>query len=153
MRRMITGKAARCALVAGSLLAGCATVATPEPPGGRDESSRLAGTRYGWTLSGRAAQNAQYREEWSFGADGVMTVVSGQETTTKRYALETVPGESMLALSMIRLTTNGQPDCMGDVDATVGQRRQIYLQFLNGGGFFTCGATDGLSCYGVASPR
>lgn len=150
---MGVGAGLRGALIAGVLLAGCATGAAPGPSGPGDEANRLPGTRYAWTLAGPAAQTAQCREEWSFGADGIMTVVSGQETTTKRYALEAVQGASMWALNTTRLTTNGQPDCMGAVDATTGQVRRVYVQFLNGGGFFTCASTDTMSCFGVASPR
>lgn len=120
-------------------------------PGGGDD--RLAGVTYGWSLAGKAAESGQCKEEWRFGADGVLTVVSGKEIVTKSYRLAPVAGDPMMSLRTTRLTTNGLPDCLGATTLEVGQEREILLQFLNDGSFFTCGSTDGLSCYGVASRR
>lgn len=122
----------------------------PAPP---NENWRLEGVTYGWTLAGRAAQNAQCREEWRFGAKGALTVVSGEEIVEKAYALGIVTGDSMMRLVTTRLSTNGKPDCMGVVSNAIGQTRETYIQFLNDGSFFTCGSTDGLSCYGLAAAR
>ena len=77
---MATGAALRCVLVASVVLGACATGAGQPLAGPRDASDRLAGTRYGWALSARGAGSAQCREEWSFGADGIMTIQSGRET-------------------------------------------------------------------------
>jgi hypothetical protein len=115
--------------------------------------SRLDGKTYAWSLAGTAAEAGQCREEWRFGSDGVLTVISGEEIVTKSYRLTDVPDDSMMLLATTRLTTNGKPDCMGEVTTEVGQAREIYLQFLNDGSLFTCGSTDGLSCYGVAAVR
>jgi hypothetical protein len=118
-------------------------------------NDRLADKRFGWSLGGRAAQpGAQCREDWSFGADGVMTVRSGAEVTTKRFTLSPVANSgAMFALATTRLTTNGEPDCIGERTSAVGDSGSTYVMFLNDGSFFTCGTTDTLSCYGVATLR
>lgn len=131
----------------GVLLSACIlSVATAAP---LLQNARLSGKSYAWALTAR--ESAPCREEWRFGADDVLTIVSGREVTTHTYALTVVPGDSMLRLDRTRLTSNGLPDCQGDSDASVGQARGVYLQFLNGGGFFTCASTDGMSCHGVAT--
>ncbi|MBY0423388.1 MAG: hypothetical protein K2Q06_13860, partial [Parvularculaceae bacterium] len=140
------------------------TAATAEPSQSPDaapedfaENARLEGKTFAWALSGRAAVKGQCREEWRFGKDGLLTVRSGEETATKRYRLAPTPGESMFALTMTLLSSDGKPDCMGDTygpeGPPIGKARVTHLQFLNDGSFFTCGSTDGLSCYGVASLR
>lgn len=151
MRLIVVATAAAwlCAASSAAVQTGDAAPA-PAPP---NENWRLEGVTYGWTLAGRAAQNAQCREEWRFGAKGALTVVSGEEIVEKSYALGVVPGDPMLRLVTTRLSTNGKPDCMGEVSDIVGQKRETYIQFLNDGSFFTCGSTDGLSCYGVATAR
>jgi hypothetical protein len=111
----------------------------------------LAGKTFAWSLAGKAAEAGQCREEWRFSADGILTVVSVEEIVTKTYRLKDDPNDSMMLLATTRLTTNGKPDCMGAVSSEVGQTGEVYLQFLNDGSFFTCGSTDGLSCYGVAT--
>lgn len=149
------------------LIAGCAPTATavsnpsagagPAAPTanapGEDQSSRVRGQAFSWTLAGRAAQAQECHEEWSFGEDNIMTVLSGEERVTERFALRSVAGEPMLELTQTRLTTNGRPDCQGGANAATGQTNRVYLLFLNGGGFFTCASTDTMSCYGVATPR
>jgi hypothetical protein len=122
-----------------------------------DENARLEGKTYAWSLAGESARHAQCKEEWRFGANGVLTVRSGEETATKQYRLAALPKESMLALTMTLLSSDGKPDCMGDsygeAGPPIGKTRVAYLQFLNDGSFFTCASTDGLSCYGVASAK
>jgi hypothetical protein len=118
-----------------------------------EESARLRGRMFSWSLAGEAAEMGQCREEWSFGDDDTMTIFSGEEHVTKRIALRALSGPSMFELTQTRLTTNGRPDCQGQTNTAIGQSSRIYLQFLNGGGFFTCASTDTLSCYGVATPK
>jgi len=116
-----------------------------------DESSRVVGKTYHWGLAIKDAPACE--EDWTFAEDGALTIVSGQEITTHKFTLTKVAASSMLDLASTRLTTNALPDCQGMVDATVGQLHHVYLQVLNGGGFFTCANTDTMSCYGTASPR
>lgn len=113
-----------------------------------DESARVAGQNFDW----RVASGGECRESWSFGADGVMTITSGQEVTTHSYTLSDGYSAGMYRLERTRISSNGEPDCQGHADASIGQTREIYLIFLNGGGFFTCANTDTMSCNGVASP-
>jgi hypothetical protein len=114
-----------------------------------DQSSRVAGKTYDWAV----AKGGQCREQWSFGEDGVMTIVSGEERVTKSFTLRAMPGQTMVELMATRTTTNGKPDCQGTKNAKTGQTSLIYLEFLNGSGFFTCGALDTMTCYGVATPK
>lgn len=117
------------------------------------ENEQLEGRSFAWSLAERAAKDAQCREVWSFGKDAILMVESGEEIVTKKYFLTALDNEPMMALKLTGLTTNGAPDCMGNRATEVGGERTLYLQFLNDGSFFTCGSTDGLSCYGVASAR
>lgn len=110
----------------------------------------LAGQRYSWRLA--VSEGAQCVEDWRFGVDGVLSVTSGEEVTTHTYALRPSDDPGMHVLERTRLSSNGRPDCMGNQDASVGQASSVYLVFLNGGGFFTCGSADTMSCYGVATP-
>jgi len=114
-----------------------------------DQNARLAGVTYDW----RAGGAQQCREIWSFGADGVVTITSGQEITTQSYRLSASEEPSMFVLNRTRLTSNGLPDCEGHSDPSAGGERRAYLMFLNNGGFFTCSSLDTMSCYAVASPR
>jgi hypothetical protein len=132
------------------LIAALATAAHADAPAG-DESARVVGTAYHWSLSVKGAPTCE--ENWTFAEGGVLTVVSGQEISTDDFTLAKVPDGSMFDLASTRRTTNAMPDCQGMVNATVGQVRHVYLQFLNDGGFFTCANTDTMSCYGVATPR
>jgi hypothetical protein len=113
-----------------------------------DRSSEVAGKTYAWSVV-----KGQCREEWSFGEDGVMTILSGEERVTKRFTLRAIPGQTMLELMATRLSSNGKQDCQGTVDTKTGQSSLNYLMFLNDGGFFTCGSTDTMSCYGVATQK
>lgn len=116
-----------------------------------DQNARLGGVTYDWRVT--AAGAPQCRETWSFGADGVVTITSGQEITTQSYRLSASDDPSMFVLNRTRLTSNGLPDCEGRSDPSAGGERRAYLMFLNNGGFFTCSSLDTMSCYAVASPR
>ncbi len=76
---------------------------------------------------------------------------------TKQYRLETIPNDPMHLLRTTLLSSDGKPDCKGDTYGAagppIGRKDLVHVQFLNDGSFFTCGSTDGLSCYGVATPR
>lgn len=140
--------------IGGVVLAALSAQAIAQDGDAPDLSARLAGHAFQWSLAVHAPQTAQCSEDWSFGADGITTIVSGQEHVTERYSVQAVPGEAtMLALTQTRLTTNGEPDCQGVANPATGQTTTTYLVPLNSGGFFTCSSTDTMSCYGVASPR
>ncbi|HRH20194.1 MAG TPA: hypothetical protein PLE81_06085 [Brevundimonas sp.] len=99
-------------------------------------------------------------EIWTFGSEGQMTVTSGQEVVTKRFRTEVDDdGRWMVSES---LTTNGLPDCMGNVSdgVTPGERR-TYLMRRNSGSIVVCGpparSADGTlfvgpTCYGEIYP-
>ena len=98
-------------------------------------------------------------ETWSFGADGAMTVESGEERVRKRYRTET-DGDGRWIVEET-LETNGAPDCMGQRtrDVTPGERR-TYVVPMNSGVILTCpppqrmpdGAPYISSCYGAIIP-
>ena len=99
-------------------------------------------------------------ETWTFGADGAMTVESGQEIVQKRYRFETdADGLWLLAES---LSTNGEPDCMGDrSDGVRPGERRTYLVAFNTGSVVVCdppgrveggGLYIGPTCYGWLNP-
>jgi hypothetical protein len=98
-------------------------------------------------------------ETWSFGADGAMTVQSGEERVRKRYRTETDRDGTWIVAET--LETNGAPDCMGQrtPDVTPGERR-TYVVPMNGGIILTCPApqrmADGApyitACYGSIVP-
>lgn len=98
-------------------------------------------------------------ETWTFGTDGRMTVNSGAERVEKRYRIETDRDGTWIVAET--LSTNSQPDCMGNVTPTVtpGEYR-TYILRLNNGTVLTCpppGHTDdGIpivgSCYGRITP-
>lgn len=116
-----------------------------------DQDARLSGVTYDWRVTASGAP--QCREVWTFGADGVVTIVSGQEVTTQRYRLSASDDASMFVLDRTRLTSNGLPDCLGHSDPSVGGERRAYIMFLNNGGFFTCSSADTMSCYAIALPH
>ena len=98
-------------------------------------------------------------ETWSFASDGTMTVHSGQEIVQKVWRTETdADGDWLVTRSV---STNGEPDCMGDRSPTVrsGETRTYILTF-NAGGMVVCGppsrTSDGIlfvgpTCYGNLS--
>jgi hypothetical protein len=132
-----------------AVLAAGAAVAADVP----DPGSQLAGHSFSWSLVSQGDKKGQCKEEWSFGQDGTMTVLSGEEQVAKRYAVRPQPGSTMVILEATRVSTNGKADCQGVRNSKIGQTSQTYLMFLNGGGFFTCVSTDTMSCYGVATPK
>lgn len=99
-------------------------------------------------------------ETWTFGLDGAMTVQSGQEVVQMRHRFET--DSDGLWLLTEALSTNGEPDCMGNRAEGVrpGERRSYLVPFndgavvvcdpperVNGGGFYI-----GPTCYGWLNP-
>jgi septal ring-binding cell division protein DamX len=115
----------------------------------------LAGHTYDIALGVAQGAEPACRETWSFENAGDLTVASGEEIVSFDYQLRPIPRDSMHELTLTRLATNGRSDCQGQVSApvTTPESRRVNLQFLNNGGFFVCANTDGMSCYGVASPR
>jgi hypothetical protein len=138
------GLSVRAHLIAGLLMVALAGAAAAAD----SDRTPLEGQDFDWSV----ASGGQCHEHWAFGADGVMTITSGEEVTAHSYAVDSGYPAGMYRLQSTRITSNGQPDCQGNADASVGQTREIYLVFLNGGGFFTCASTDTMSCSGVASP-
>lgn len=98
-------------------------------------------------------------EVWTFGADGAMTVQSGEERVRKRYRTETDRDGRWIVAET--LETNGAPDCMGQRTPVVtpGENR-TYVVPMNGGIILTCPApqlmADGApyiaGCYGSIVP-
>ncbi len=90
----------------------------------------------------------QCHEVHTYNADGTYRGESGTEVLTKTYTVVKASG-GMYRVDATVTATNGGEDCQGfrtDVEA----KSTVYIQPLNGGGYFTCGSEDGMSCYGSA---
>ena len=98
-------------------------------------------------------------ETWTFGEGGQMTVHSGQEVVEKQYRIETDRDGTWIVTKT--LSSNGKPDCMGDVSVPAPPvERRTYVVPMNGGVVLTCPAPtrtpDGTpyisGCYGRITP-
>ena len=87
----------------------------------------------------------------TYNADGTYRGESGSEVVTKTYTVTKASG-GMYRIDAVVTETNGGNDCTGSPTA-VGAKSTVYIQPLNGGGYFTCGSEDGMSCYGNARPK
>ena len=101
------------------------------------------------------------RDAVTFGADGAMTVTSGEEVVQMRFRLEADADGRWLVTET--LGTNGLPDCMGDrSDGVTPGERRTYLMRRNSGSIVVCGPparmADGAlfvgpTCYGELYPE
>jgi hypothetical protein len=89
-------------------------------------------------------------ERYIYRVDGTFSAESGEERLEKTYQLSKTSG-SMYRLESTVTSTNGKPDCQGNL-SPVGAKSRVYLMPLNGGGFFTCASEDTMSCFGTAGP-
>ncbi|HWS40317.1 MAG TPA: hypothetical protein VN247_03365 [Arenimonas sp.] len=87
----------------------------------------------------------------TYNADGTASVRSDAEVLEKTYTVTSAAGGMYLVKSVI-VSTNGGRDCLGKT-STVGATSSVYIQPINGGGYYTCASEDGMSCYGVARPQ
>lgn len=133
-----------------SLALTCAGAAfAKDAPAPASANERLAGRAYALSL-GAAPQIC--RETWTFGADGRAEIRSGEEIVTYRYDLRP-EGRSFYRLSFSDRQSNGAPDCQGQRSTGVGPGPQPLILFTNSDGFYVCGSTDTMSCYGSAALR
>lgn len=93
----------------------------------------------------------QCHEIHTYNADGTYRGESGGEIVAKTYTVTKASG-GMYRIDTVVTETNGGNDCTGSPTA-VGSKSTVYIQPLNGGGYFTCGSEDGMSCYGNARPK
>ena len=91
----------------------------------------------------------QCKEIHLYRQDGTATVKSGSEVLEKTYKVSSAGGGFYL-VEMKVVSGNGGKDCLGS-PTPVGAESSIYILPLNGGGYFTCGAADGMTCFGSAS--
>jgi hypothetical protein len=89
-------------------------------------------------------------ERYNYRADGTFSTESGEERLEKTYVIAKTSG-SMYRIESMVTSTNGKPDCQGNL-SPVGAKSRVYVMPLNGGGFFTCGSENTMSCFGTASP-
>lgn len=77
-------------------------------------------------------------EQWTLGADGDLTVNSGQEIAKSTYRFESNRDGEWLVTTYV--SSNGQPDCMDQTvsDPPVGQVRRTLLLRFNGGDAMLC---------------
>ena len=114
-----------------------------------------------WLFRTDAVQNGEAlcTEIWTFSGGDRLAVESGAERVEKRYRVETDRDGTWIVAET--LSTNGQPDCMGNVAAIVtpGERR-TYVIPMNSGHVLTCPppahTADGTpfisECYGRIIP-
>jgi hypothetical protein len=76
-------------------------------------------------------------ERWTFGADGVLTVESGQELAHDTYRLEHDKVGDWIITKM--RDTNGKPDCTGQTRTTISQdENRTYWFAMNDGTINVC---------------
>ncbi|MBI1404549.1 MAG: hypothetical protein GC145_00315 [Caulobacter sp.] len=100
-------------------------------------------------------------ERWTFGADGIETVESGQEVVRKRFHVEgDRPPKYYLVSTM--LETNGKPDCVGQTNPVSDRESRVFFMPMNSGTLMLCpepappvGGNPPLigNCYGQALPE
>ena len=78
-------------------------------------------------------------------------VTAREPSLEKSYTVTSVAGGMYLVKTVV-VATNGGRDCLGKT-STIGATSSVYIQPINGGGYFTCASEDGMSCYGTARPR
>lgn len=93
----------------------------------------------------------QCHEVHIYNADGTYRGESGAEVLDKTYTVTKASG-GMYRIDTTVTQTNGGKDCRGSA-TEVGAASTVYIQPLNGGGYFTCGSEDGMSCYGTAKRK
>ncbi len=87
----------------------------------------------------------------TYNLNGTASVRSGDEVLEKTYTATPAAGGMYLVKTVI-VATNGGRDCLGKTSA-VGATSSVFIQPINGGGYYTCASEDGMSCYGAARPR
>lgn len=90
-------------------------------------------------------------ETHTYNADGTASVRSGDEVLEKSYTVTPAAGGMYLVKTVV-IASNGGRDCLGKTSA-IGATASVYIQPVNGGGYYTCASEDGMSCYGSARPR
>ena len=93
----------------------------------------------------------QCPEVHTYNADGTARGESGSEVLQKTYVAVPIKG-GMWKVDATVTASNGGKDCTGS-PTPVGATSTVYIQPLNGGGYFTCASEDGMSCYGSAHKR
>lgn len=119
--------------------------AAPAPP-----DDPLAGHAFHWTLTVPPIEGMTCRETWRFNTDGTVTFQSNAEITTHAYSLYRDPATGVVLMTRRRLTSNGQQDCTGSSDASIGHVRETILRFEGDAGFLTCTDVTADTCFGKA---
>ncbi|WP_443750787.1 hypothetical protein [Asticcacaulis solisilvae] len=93
----------------------------------------------------------QCHEVHTYSADGTARSESGTEVLIQSYVVTKMPG-GWIRVDTTVVSGNGGKDCTGS-PTPVGAKSTVYVMFQNYGGYLTCGAQDGMSCYGSAAPK
>ncbi|KCZ90863.1 hypothetical protein [Hyphomonas johnsonii] len=109
-------------------------------------------TRNNWMLRIVDTPKDFCRDTYRFFEDGTMTTSSGEELLKQTWRLETdEKGQHTLVKTVV--STNGLPDCQGNVLTKPGDVSSTAIVFRNGGGWMVCAGPDrGMSCYGTVDP-
>lgn len=100
-------------------------------------------------------------ERWTFDADGIETVESGEEVVRKRFHVEGDRPPKYYLVSTT-LETNGKPDCVGQINPVPHAESRVFFMPMNSGSLMLCpepappvGGNPPLigNCYGQALPE
>jgi len=86
------------------------------------------------------------RETHRYQADHQVHIVSKDEALDGVFELVNAGGE-VFELRKLNVTSNGRPDCLGNV-STFDDIRRIYVRFVGSDEFMSCGGLTQDSCYG-----
>lgn len=90
-------------------------------------------------------------DRYRFFEDGTMETRSGEEVLKSTWRLDEEDDGHLTLVEEI-ISTNGKPDCQGEVKSQPGDVSVRYIVFANGGGWMVCSGPDrGLSCYATVA--
>ena len=113
--------------------------------------SAVAADRGGFSVIGEWEWNpldGVCPERFTYRADGMVMMQSGEERLVKTYVLTRVSNDVYRLSSTVK-ATNGKPDCRGDL-SPVGTKSSAFVMPTKGRAFLTCTSMDKATCFGTA---
>ncbi|MES2669705.1 MAG: hypothetical protein V4673_04705 [Pseudomonadota bacterium] len=113
--------------------------------------SAIAADRGGFSVIGEWEWNpldGVCPERFTYRADGMVMMQSGEERLVKTYVLTRVSNDVYRLSSTVK-ATNGKPDCRGDL-SPVGTKSSAFVMPTKGRAFLTCTSMDKATCFGTA---
>ena len=87
-------------------------------------------------------------ERFTYRADGMVMMQSGEERLVKTYVLTKVSNDVYRLSSTVK-ATNGKPDCRGEL-SPAGTKSSALVMPTKGRAFLTCSSMDKTTCFGTA---